>query len=236
MLAKAAASGLRARWLEADIAAWTPDAPYDLCSRTPRCTGCPITRACCRGCSVTSRPGGVLAVQMPRNFAAPSHALLREVARAGPWAERLAPRSLHEPVAAPEWYHDLLAPLAAALDIWQTEYLHVLDGEDPVLNWTRSTALRPVIAALDAEEQARFEADYAARLRAAYPGDPTAARCSRSAACSSWRARPDQSAADIGGDAHLDDPVGLRAAARPWRSGRCIPCLRPPRPRPCTGR
>ena len=51
----------------------------------------------------------------------------------------------HEPVAAPEWYHDLLAPLAAALDIWQTEYLHVLDGEDPVLSWTRGTALRPVM-------------------------------------------------------------------------------------------
>jgi trans-aconitate 2-methyltransferase len=115
------------------------------------------------------RPGGVLAVQMPRNFDALSHALLREVARAGPWAERLAPHLKHEPVAAPEWYRDLLAPLTEALDIWQTEYLHVLEGEDPVLKWTRSTALRPLAALLTPDEQTRFEADYARRLRAAYP-------------------------------------------------------------------
>jgi trans-aconitate 2-methyltransferase len=116
-------------------------------------------------------PGGVLAAQMPRNFDAPSHALLRAVADEGPWAPRLA-GALRAPVAAPDWYYDLLAPQTASLDIWESEYLHVLDGDDPVLDWTRATALRPVIAALDPAEQAAFEADYARRLRAAYPRRP----------------------------------------------------------------
>ena len=73
------------------------------------------------------------------------------------------------PVAAPEWYYDLLAPRAGILDIWETVYLHVLDGDDPVLRWTRGTALRPLMQALDGEDRAAFEAAYAARLRAAYP-------------------------------------------------------------------
>src|SRR5919106_2484555 len=111
---------------------------------------------------------GVLALQMPRNFTAPSHALLRETAEGGPWADRLAGILNWQPVAAPEWYYDLLAPLVQALDVWETEYLHVLEGDDPVLNWTRSTALRPIMQALDAEHLAAFEAAYAARLRAAY--------------------------------------------------------------------
>jgi trans-aconitate 2-methyltransferase len=72
-------------------------------------------------------------------------------------------------VAAPGWYYDLLAPHAATVDIWETVYLHVLDGDDPVLSWTRSTALRPVMEALDEEQFAAFEAAYAARLREAYP-------------------------------------------------------------------
>jgi trans-aconitate 2-methyltransferase len=72
-------------------------------------------------------------------------------------------------VATPAWYHDLLAPHAAALDIWETEYLHVLAGDDPVLSWTRGTALRPVMQALDADQFAAFEAAYAERLRMAYP-------------------------------------------------------------------
>ena len=77
-----------------------------------------------------------------------------------------------EPVAPPAWYHDLLAPHAAALDIWQTEYLQVLEGEDPVLRWTEATALRPVLQTLDEAAAAAFKDAYAARLREAYPRRP----------------------------------------------------------------
>jgi trans-aconitate 2-methyltransferase len=115
------------------------------------------------------RPGGALAIQMPRNFEAPSHALLREIARIGPWADRLAGVLDSPPVATPEWYYDLLAPHADTVDVWETVYLHVLDGEDPVLSWTRSTALRPVMQRLDKECFTAFEVAYAARLREAYP-------------------------------------------------------------------
>jgi trans-aconitate 2-methyltransferase len=169
MLAKARASGVRATWVEADIAAWTPDRPLDLIYANaalhwvgdhavllPRLMG----QLCA---------DGVLAVQMPRNFAAPSHALLRETAASGPWADRLAGILDRQPVAAPERYYDLLAPLTQALDVWETEYLHVLEGDDPVLSWTRGTALRPITQALDPARSAAFEAAYAARLRAAYP-------------------------------------------------------------------
>jgi trans-aconitate 2-methyltransferase len=169
MLAQARASGVRATWLEADIGAWTPDRPLDLIYSNaalhwladhalllPRLMG----QLC---------GGGVLAVQMPRNFAAPSHALLHETAANGPWADRLAGILDERPVAAPEWYYDLLAALAEGLDIWETEYLHVLEGDDPVLRWTRGTALRPIMQALDGEQFAAFETAYAARLRAAYP-------------------------------------------------------------------
>lgn len=169
MLANARRSGIRARWVEADITTWAPDPTFDLIysnaalhwlrdheALLPRLLGC-------------LRPGGVLAVQMPRNFQAPSHALLRATAESGPWADRLAGVLDWQPVAAPEWYYDLLAPHAVVLDIWETVYLHVLDGDDPVLNWTRSTALRPIMQALEGEHRAAFEAAYAAHLRAAYP-------------------------------------------------------------------
>jgi trans-aconitate 2-methyltransferase len=169
MLAEARTSGVRATWVEADIAAWTPDDPLDLiyanaalqwldhhATLLPRLLG-------------QLRAAGVFAVQMPRNFEAPSHALLRDTTRSGPWADHLAGILDRPSVAAPTWYHDLLAPHAAALDIWETEYLHVLEGDDPVLSWTRGTALRPVMQALDADQFAAFEAAYAERLRVAYP-------------------------------------------------------------------
>lgn len=172
MLAKAKGSGVEARWLESDIAAWTPDAPFGLLFSNAALHWLPDHASLLPRLLGHLVPGGVLAIQMPRNFTAPSHVLLREVASAGPWAESLRSRLDDEPVAAAEWYHDLLAPLTAALDIWQIEYLHVLEGDDPVLDWVRGTALRPVIAALTPEEQARFEAEYARRLRLAYARRP----------------------------------------------------------------
>jgi trans-aconitate 2-methyltransferase len=113
--------------------------------------------------------GGVLAVQMPRNFDQPSHVTMREVAAGGEWAERLGPLCRPEPVRAPGFYYDLLAPLARELDIWETEYQHVLRGPSPVLEWVRGTALRPFLEALAPDEQHEFETAYKARLERAYP-------------------------------------------------------------------
>ena len=169
MLARAAASGVAATWVEADIVAWAPDAPLDLIYSNAALHWLDGHATLLPRLLSRLRPQGVLAVQMPRNFEAPSHTLLREIARNGPWAGRLAGFLESSPVAAPGWYYDLLAPHAATVDIWETVYLHVLDGDDPVLRWTRSTALRPVMDALTEKNFAALEAAYAARLREAYP-------------------------------------------------------------------
>ena len=118
-------------------------------------------------------PGGWLAFQVPSNFGAPSHVLMRELADSPEWRERLGGvlRGT-ESVATPAEYLDLLASRGMAVDAWQTEYEHVLDGEDPVLEWARGTGLRPVLAALSATDAERFSAQYAARLREAYPRRP----------------------------------------------------------------
>ena len=65
------------------------------------------------------------------------------------------------PVSPPEFYYDLLAPLAKSLDIWESEYLQVLEGANPVKEWTKGTWLGPLLAALDEPERSGFEADYA---------------------------------------------------------------------------
>jgi len=114
-------------------------------------------------------PGGVLAIQMPRNHGAPSHTTMIEAAASGPWKDTLQPLLRPDPVSPPDVYYDILSQQAADLSIWETEYLQVLHGPDPVKEWTKGTALKPLLDALEGEEQAAFEADYTARVRAAYP-------------------------------------------------------------------
>ncbi|WP_432562611.1 trans-aconitate 2-methyltransferase [Kineococcus sp. SYSU DK003] len=115
-------------------------------------------------------PGAWLAFQVPSNFDAPSHRLMRELADSPPWRHRLAGVLRgSESVATPQEYLDLLAGAGLLADVWQTEYQQVLAGEDPVLEWVRGTGLRPVLQALDAASAAEFEREYAALLREAYP-------------------------------------------------------------------
>ena len=115
-------------------------------------------------------PGGWLAFQVPANFTAPSHRLMRELAESPRWHDRLDGVLRHtRPVAEPVEYLELLAGAGLAVDAWQTEYQHVLPGEDPVLDWVRGTGLRPVLAALTAAEAEEFSTEYAAALRRAYP-------------------------------------------------------------------
>jgi trans-aconitate 2-methyltransferase len=45
----------------------------------------------------------------------------------------------------------------------------VLDGANPVKEWTKGTWLLPLLAALDEPDRSRFEAAYAERVAAAYP-------------------------------------------------------------------
>ncbi len=116
---------------------------------------------------------GWLAFQVPDNFAAPSHQLMRTVAESPRWRSQLAGLLRHtDAVARPAEYLSLLIGCGLEVDVWQTTYLHLLTGENPVLDWVRGTGLRPVLAVLSPDEQAEFEAEYASRLRRAYPEQP----------------------------------------------------------------
>ena len=114
-------------------------------------------------------PRGVLAVQVPNNFAAPSHTAIADTVLNGPWRSRLAPLLGPPPVAEPARYFDWLRPHVADIDIWQSEYLQVLEGADPVKEWTKGTWLKRFLEALEPPQATAFEAAYAERVRAAYP-------------------------------------------------------------------
>jgi trans-aconitate 2-methyltransferase len=168
MLAKARASGVRANWTEGEVESWSPAKPCDVVFSNATLHWIADHRALLPRLMRHVADGGALAFQVPRNFDAPSHVLMREVANSGPWKAKLADaRQVN--VLAPEDYFDILAPLAKSLDIWETTYLHVLEGDDPVLTWVSGTGLRPFVQPLGADEREAFLAEYRTRLREAYP-------------------------------------------------------------------
>ena len=116
--------------------------------------------------------GGWLAFQVPGNFDAPSHVLMRSLAASARYAAATADALHHDVVGDPRSYAVALQEAGLVVDAWETTYLHVLHGPDAVLEWVRGTGLRPVLAALSEDDAAAFTAEFAAQLREAYPPTP----------------------------------------------------------------
>jgi trans-aconitate 2-methyltransferase len=170
MLEKARGLGGAVVWIAGDIATWSADGAFDLVFSNAALQWVDGHETLFGRLIAALAPGGVLAVQMPRNFGAPSHRIMRETAAEEPWRARLGGILRAEPVLPPERYYDLLAPHASSLDLWESEYLHALDGETPVLDWVKGTGLRPLIDAMvEPAERASFIQRYQARLALAYP-------------------------------------------------------------------
>jgi trans-aconitate 2-methyltransferase len=169
MLTKARASGVKAQWIEADVAAWKSPEPASVIFSNAMFHWIDDHQPIFVRLLNTVEQGGAFAVQMPRNFDAMSHVLLRETAAQGPWAGATAPLARPKPVGEPHEYYELLAPFARRIDIWETEYLQVLAGEDAVFNWVTGTALGPYRNALSGGMREDFLAAYRSRLSQAYP-------------------------------------------------------------------
>ncbi len=151
-----------------DVRDWRPDCPPDVLVCNAVLQWVPGHHDLLVRWAGMLAPGGWLAFQLPGNFDQPSQAIVREMAGSPRWRDLLRDAELNRQADSPREYAELLARPGYEVDAWETSYLHILQGDDPVLEWTKGTALRPVLSALDAGQAAVFLRDYGQRLRQAY--------------------------------------------------------------------
>jgi trans-aconitate 2-methyltransferase len=162
-------SGGSIEWQQRSIETWRPASPPDVIFSNAALHWVPDHAHVFPHLMSLLAPQGVLAVQMPhRDGHQPFVESLYDVVKRGPWYERL--RDLIPPSQnAPHDYHDWVAPHSAWTDIWLTEYLQVLTGDDPVFTWTASTFQQPFVARLEPDEASAFAGLYRQQLRKLYP-------------------------------------------------------------------
>lgn len=168
MLEKAAGSVSTIDWQCADVAAWQAAVPPDLIFSNAALHWLGDHPHLLPSLIEQLAVGGVLAVQMPDNFSAPSHLILRELADDPGWEAVFDGVPVGGVLSAAE-YHALLTAHCRHLEIWQTTYWQVLGGDDAVIEWMKGTTLLPYLARLNAKSAKHFLAAYRARLQAAYP-------------------------------------------------------------------
>ncbi|MFZ2015758.1 MAG: methyltransferase domain-containing protein [Nocardioides sp.] len=169
MIAKARAADDTATWEVADLRAWATDAdPVDVLVSNATLQWVPGHLDLLPALVSRVNGGGWFAFQVPGNFDAPSHTIRTELAAEAPYdahTQGVAVPSSHDPAV----YLERLSVLGCEVDAWETTYLHVLTGPDPVFAWVSGTGARPTLQALPDDLRPGFEAEFKRRLRAAYP-------------------------------------------------------------------
>ena len=171
MLEKARAEHPDIEWIRGDIEGWAPDEPADIVYSNAAIHWLDDHQTLVPHLFRQLAPGGLLAIQMPRNHSEPSHQRLYETAMSTRWADRVGDLVRESPVAPPHVYHSMLRPIATSVDVWETIYQQELTGDDAVANWTKGSVVRPFLDALGADGDEFFR-DYAARLEEDYPTGP----------------------------------------------------------------
>lgn len=174
MLDKARQEDSGVEWMELDVNDWRPDSEADLIFANAVLHWLPDHDELFPRLMAGLVVGGQLAVQMPMSWWQPSHQAIRaSLAALGTAAGAALGETMATPnVAQPDFYWEILQPVASAIDIWETTYQQALTGPDPVFEWISGSILRPVIAGLPADQFEQFAADCRQRLRAAYPSQP----------------------------------------------------------------
>jgi trans-aconitate 2-methyltransferase len=152
-----------------DVTTWMPSADTDVVIANALLQWVPSHRDLLRRWADELPGGAWIAFQVPGNFGAASHVLMRELASSPAWVDRVGGVLRHgDAVDDPADYARLLLDAGLEPDTWETTYVHRLTGPDPVLEWVRGTGLRPILTALG-DDAPQFEQAYAAALRDAYP-------------------------------------------------------------------
>jgi trans-aconitate 2-methyltransferase len=156
-----------------DIAVWKPTVTPDVIVSNATLQWVPGHVGLIDKWLQTLADGGWFAMQVPGNFDAPSHRIIREAARAHRRADDLVGALRESPVESPQRYAEVLAAECDHVDVWETTYLQLLDPQgaqrSPVLEWVKGTALRPLLDVLDEAEREPFLAELVARFDTAYP-------------------------------------------------------------------
>ncbi|MEM8874619.1 MAG: methyltransferase domain-containing protein [Planctomycetota bacterium] len=168
MIESARASDVDAKWVHQSINDWAPTEPFDLIfsnaalqwvhgqdALLPRLVECLV-------------PGGQLAAQIPTHTHTAVHQAIHQTIADGPWADDLQHLADTFEIREPSDYFDILTP-HADVELWVTEYIHVLDGPDDIVRWIRGSGLRPFLQALRDGQQDDFLNAYTQRIHAAYP-------------------------------------------------------------------
>jgi trans-aconitate 2-methyltransferase len=163
-------------WIESPIQAWRPEGSYDVVFSNAALHWVADHESVFPRLLSFVSPGGVLAVQMPNNFLSPAHQGMKKVAQDPCWAGALDGTSDNCNVQPIKFYYRVLSGAGRDLNLWEIEYLQIMNSTRAILDWMRSTAMRAYLERLrDEKSRRKFEEMCLHEFERAYRAEPDGA-------------------------------------------------------------
>ena len=172
MLAKARTAAAKCTFEQADFFQWQPRHKLDLIYSNAALQWVDRHSTLFPRLLSFLAPGGVLAVQMPNMLATPLHQVSRQLTASDEWSQELGDVIPQPGILPATDYWDMLRHQVESLEMWQTTYMHALQGENAVMEWASGSSLRPYLDRLAVERKTKFQQAYADAVQPHYPRRP----------------------------------------------------------------
>jgi len=159
----------RIEWVKADICRWQVEAPAALIFANASLHWVQDHDKLFPRLMESLKPDGILAVQMPVSLGVPYYECMMDVVKSKKWCAQLQKITVYREPLDAYHYYDLLSPLSKTLDVWRTDYVHVLEGDNPVLEWMKGTGLTLYTSVLNETDSSAFQKEYGERVKDTYP-------------------------------------------------------------------
>jgi trans-aconitate 2-methyltransferase len=113
---------------------------------------------------------GILAIQIPMFWDMPLAKAIEKVSKGNRWKTRtkdvLNLFTIHDYF----FYYDQLSGLFNTIDMWETDYMHILDSQNSILEMIKSTGLKPYLERIEGNaEKLEFEEEVLNEIKRHYP-------------------------------------------------------------------
>jgi trans-aconitate 2-methyltransferase len=169
MIEKARTSYPNNIWIVADASNFTSDKKYDVVFSNAAIQWIPNHEDLFKRLFQLTNNGGVLAIQVPRFNEMPLSKAIQKVVCKEKWKEAIKGCSEFQTYHDDKYYYDLICSDYKSVDLWQTDYIHILESQYSIIEWIRSTGMKPYLDCLKDEEKPLFENEVLVEIKHDYP-------------------------------------------------------------------
>jgi len=146
------------QWMVGDALTYTTNQAYDIVFSNAAIQWIPNHDVLIPRLFQLAQKNGILAIQVPANHESPLYRIIVRTSQKRKWRAFTKGYELAITYHNAEYYYNALVSLTQKVALWETTYYHILKSHQDLIEWYRSTAMKPILDRLQTDERrADFE-------------------------------------------------------------------------------